>query len=97
LREHIAEVAQVVGHGGFLEILAFQIREIPAVFVLHVSDIPTHRRPFLFGVLVWRFRDFAARSDHRHLLFGLAIGGVVLGAALAGAVEGRALFGWPFV
>lgn len=95
LREHIAEVAQVVGHGGFLEILAFQIREIPAVFVLHVLIFPRTVGLFLFGVVAWRSGILRRASDHRHLLFGLAIGGVVLGAALAAAVEGRALFGWP--
>lgn len=97
LREHIAEVAKVVGHGGFLEILAFQIREIPAVLVLHVLIFPRTVGLFLFGFLAWRSGILRRASDHRPLLFGLAIGGVVFGAALAAAVEGRALFGWPLL
>jgi uncharacterized protein len=95
LREHIAEVAKVVGHGGFLDILAFQIREIPAIFPLHVLIFPRTVGLFLFGVLAWRSGILRRASDHRHLLFGLAIGGVMFGAVLAAAAEGRALFGWP--
>jgi uncharacterized protein len=95
LREHIAEAARVVGHGGFLDIIAFQIREIPALFPLHVLIFPRTVGLFLFGVLAWRSGILRRASDHRHLLVGLAIGGIVFGAALAAAAEGRALFGWP--
>jgi uncharacterized protein len=95
LREHIAEVARVYGHGGFLDIIAFQVREIPAIFPLHVLIFPRTVGLFLFGVLAWRSGILRRASDHRHLLFGLAIGGVVFGAALAAAAEGRTLFGWP--
>jgi uncharacterized protein len=95
LREHIAEVARVYGHGGFLDIIAFQVREIPAIFPLHVLIFPRTVSLFLFGVLAWRSGILRRASDHRHLLFGLAFGGVVLGAALAAAAEGRVLFGWP--
>jgi uncharacterized protein len=93
LREHIAEVAQVVGHGGFKDIIAFQIREIPALFPLHVLIFPRTVGLFLFGVLAWRSGVLRRASDHRSLLFGLAIGGVVFGAALAAAVQGRASSG----
>jgi uncharacterized protein len=95
LREHIAEVARVVGHGGFLDIIAFQVREIPAIFPLHVLIFPRTVGLFLFGVLAWRSGILRRASDHRHLLFGLAIGGVMFGAALTAAAEGRVLFGWP--
>jgi uncharacterized protein len=94
LRDHVAEVARVYGHGGFLEILAFQIREIPALFPLHVLIFPRTVGLFLFGALAWRSGILRRASDHRRLLFGLAVGGVVFGAALAAAAEGRA-FGWP--
>jgi uncharacterized protein len=93
LGEHIAEVAKVVGHGGFLDILAFQIREIPALFPLHVLIFPRTVGLFLFGVLAWRSGVLRRASDYRSLLFGLAIGGVVFGAALAAAVQGRASSG----
>jgi uncharacterized protein len=95
LREHVAEVARVYDHGGFLDILAFQVREIPAIFPLHVLIFPRTVGLFLFGALAWRSGILRRASDHRHLLFRLALGGAVFGAALAAAAEGRALFGWP--
>jgi uncharacterized protein len=95
LREHVAEAAKVYGHGGFLEILLFEIREIPAIVVLHVWIFPRTVGLFLCGVVAWRSGILRRVSHHRQLLLGLAIGGVAFGAVLAAAVEGRALFGWP--
>jgi uncharacterized protein len=95
LREHIAEAASVYGYGGFLEILAFQVREIPAIFPLHVLIFPRTVGLFLFGALAWRTGILLRPSDNRSLLIGLAIGGALFGAALAIAAQGRALFGWP--
>src|SRR6202043_2307826 len=53
IREHIAQAAIAYGDGGFLDVLAFRIREIPAIFPLHVLIFPRTIALFLFGALVW--------------------------------------------
>lgn len=92
IRDHIAEAASAY-RGGFLDVLAFRIREIPAMFPLHVLIFPRTIALFLFGALVWRCGILRRASDHRRLLFGVAVGGVLIGAALTLA-EGYAPFGW---
>jgi uncharacterized protein len=93
IRDHIAEAASAY-RGGFLDVLAFRIREIPAMFPLHVLIFPRTIALFLFGALVWRCGILRRASQHRRLLFGVAVGGVLIGAALTLAAEGYAPFGW---
>ncbi len=95
IRSHIAEAAQVYGTGGVWDVLAFRIREIPAIFPLHVLIFPRTIALFLFGALAWRTGIFLRPSDHRRPLFSLAIVGLVFGVGLTVAAQGRAMFGWP--
>ena len=95
IRNHIAEAAQAYGTGGVLDVLAFRVREIPALFPLHVLIFPRTIALFLFGALAWRTGIFLRISGHRRLLFNLAMGGLVLGVGLTLAAQGRAMFGWP--
>jgi uncharacterized protein len=95
MRELIAEAASVHGNGGFLDVLAFRIREIPAIFPLHVLIFPRTVALFLFGVLAWRSGILRRTSRHRGLLFSVAMGAVLFGGALTVAAHGRDLFGWP--
>lgn len=95
IRDHIGEAATAYGDGGFLDVLAFQIREIPAIFPLHVLIFPRTIALFLFGALCWRSGILRRASQHRSLLFGLALVWVLFGAALIIATQGRALSGWP--
>jgi uncharacterized protein len=94
IRDHIREAAIAYGDGGFLDVLAFRIREIPAIFPLHVLIFPRTIALFLFGALAWRTGILRRASQHRRLLFGIAIGGVVCGGALTLAAENDAWFGW---
>jgi uncharacterized protein len=94
IREHITQAAIAYGDGGFQDVLAFRIREIPAMFTLHVLIFPRTIALFLFGALVWRSGILRRTSEHRRLLFGVAIGGIVCGGALSLAAAG-AWFGWP--
>jgi uncharacterized protein len=96
IRDHIAQAASAYGDGGFLDVLAFRIREIPAIFPLHVLIFPRTIALFLFGALVWRSGILRRASQHRRLLFGLAVGGVVCGGALTLAAEGYVAFGWSW-
>jgi uncharacterized protein len=96
IRDHIAQAAAAYGDGGFLEVLAFRIREIPAIFPLHVLIFPRTIALFLFGALAWRCGILRRASQYRRLLFGIAVSGVVCGGALTLAAEGYALFGWSW-
>jgi uncharacterized protein len=96
IRDHIARAAIAYGDGGFLDVLAFRIREIPAIFPLHVLIFPRTIALFLFGALAWRSGILRHASQHRHLLFGIAVAGVVCGGALTLAAEGYASFAWSW-
>jgi uncharacterized protein len=96
IRDHIARAAIAYGDGGFLDVLAFRIREIPAIFPLHVLIFPRTIALFLFGALAWRSGILRHASQHRRLLFGIAVAGVVCGGALTLAAEGYASFAWSW-
>ena len=93
--EHIAEATRAYGDGGFLDVLAFRVREIPAFFPLHVLIFPRTIALFLFGVLAWRSGILQRASEHKSLLFSIAMGGVLFGGALTIVAQERDLFGWP--
>ena len=95
IRVHIAEALQAYGTGAGLDVLAFRVREIPAIFPLHALIFPRTVALFLFGVLAWRLGIFLRASQHRRLLLTLATGGLILGVGLTVAAQGRAMFGWP--
>ena len=92
---HVAEARQVYGGGGFLEVLTFRIREIPAIFPLHLLIFPRTIALFLFGALAWRTGIFLCASEHRCLLLNLAMGGLFVGVGLTLVAQGPAMFGWP--
>jgi uncharacterized protein len=91
MRAHIAEAAQAYGTGGILDALVFRVREIPAIFPLHALIFPRTIALFLFGGLAWRTGILLCPSNHRRLLFKVAVAGLILGAGLTVAV----MFGWP--
>ena len=93
--EHIAQATMAYGDGGFLDVLAFRVREIPAMFPLHVMIFPRTIALFLFGALAWRTGILQHASEHRSLLFSIALSGVLFGGALTVAAQWRDLFGWP--
>jgi uncharacterized protein len=95
IRDHIAQAAIAYGDGGFLDVLAFRIREIPAISALHVAIFPRTIALFLFGALVWRSGMLRRTPQHKRLLFGIAAGGILTGGALTFAAEDTSWFGWP--
>jgi uncharacterized protein len=95
MRELVAEAASAYGNGGFLDVLAFRMREMPAILPLHVLIFPRTVALFLFGVLAWRSGILRRASGHRKLLFSIALFGVLFGSALTLAAQGRDFFGWP--
>src|SRR6266481_3152318 len=93
--EHIAEATRAYGDGGFLDVLAFRVREIPAMFTLLVLIFPRTIALFLFGALAWRSGILRRASEHKSLLLSIAIGGVLFGGALTVTAQWRDPFGWP--
>jgi uncharacterized protein len=91
IKDHVAEARQVYGAGGFLEILAFRVRETASILPLHIFILPRTIALFLFGMLVWRTDVIR----HRRTLVSAATIGIVVGAALTVASEQPALLGLP--
>jgi uncharacterized protein len=81
MRAHITEATRVYGSGGFLDVLAFRVSEIPAIFPLHVLIFPRTVALFLFGALAWR-SGLVRRAPQRALWFA-AIAGILCGGALS--------------
>jgi uncharacterized protein len=91
----VANATRAYSTGGFFDVLAFRIREVPAIFPLHVMVFPRTVGLFLFGAFVWRSGVLRDASANRRLLFGVATVGILLGGALSLAAAGRELFDWP--
>jgi uncharacterized protein len=82
IRAHVAEADRVYGHGGFLDVLAFRIREVSAIYPLHALIFPRTIALFLLGVLAWRAGMLLRPEARRPLLLGLGAGGSIIGAGL---------------
>jgi uncharacterized protein len=95
MTNHIAQATRTYGTGGFLDVLAFRIQELPFIFPLHVLVFPRTIALFLFGVLTWRIGILRRASTDRGLLFGMMLAGILIGLGLTLAAEGQVLFGWP--
>jgi uncharacterized protein len=65
------------------------------MFPLLVEIFPRTIALFLFGALAWRSGILQRASEHKRLLLGIAIGGVLFGGALTVAAQWRDLFVWP--
>jgi uncharacterized protein len=80
LRQDVAEAHRIYATGGFLDVLAFRLREIPLFVPLHVFIFPRTIGLFLLGAFAWR--TGILRNPPRHLLFLIAAACIGLGAAL---------------
>lgn len=97
LKDHVAEARQVYGIGGFLDILAFRIREVSALLPLHVAIFPRTLALFLFGMLAWRTDIVRRPAAHWRLLLTVAITGILVGGALTAAEQTRTVSGLPWL
>jgi uncharacterized protein len=89
LARDAAEAHRIYPTGGFLEVLAFRLHEIPLIAVLHLYIFPRTIGLFLLGALVWR--TGVLRNPPRHLLFSITGACIGLGAALVLAHAGRVI------
>jgi uncharacterized protein len=80
LRQGVAEAHRIYATGGFLDVLAFRLRELPLWAPLHAFIFPRTIGLFLLGAFAWR--TGILRNPPRHLLSAIAAGCIGLGAAL---------------
>ena len=80
LPQDVADAHRIYATGGFLDVLAFRLREIPLIAALHVYIFPRTIGLFLLGAFAWR--TGILRNPSRHLLFSIAAACIGLGAAL---------------
>ena len=80
MSQDVAEAHRIYATGGFLDVLAFRLREIPLIAPLHAYIFPRTIGLFLLGAFAWR--TGILRNPPRHLLFSIAAACIGLGAAL---------------
>ena len=80
IAQDVTDANRIYATGGFLDALAFRLREIPLIAALHVYIFPRTIGLFLLGAFAWR--TGILRNPSRHLLFSIAAACIGLGAAL---------------
>jgi uncharacterized protein len=95
MTQNVAEATQIYGSGGFAEVLAFRVDELPAFLPLHVSMFPRTVALMLIGAAAWRADLFRTGSRANLRLPLLAAVGILIGGALAATHENEWLrVGW---
>jgi uncharacterized protein len=84
IRQHVAEATRIYATGGFFDVLAFRLHEIPLIFPLHVFIFPRTIGLFLLGALAWR-TGIVRRLPRRLLFIGVPCIGLGMALILSGA------------
>jgi uncharacterized protein len=82
MAQDVTEANRIYGSGGFLEILAFRIRELPLIAPLHLYVFPRTAGLFLLGAWAWRSGILKNPAAYRGLVLAVAVAGISLGLAL---------------
>ena len=80
MRENVAQADRIYAAGGFLDVLAFRLRELALFVPLHANIFPRTIGLFLLGAFAWR--TGILRNPPHRLLFSIAIACIGLGATL---------------
>jgi uncharacterized protein len=80
IERDVQEANRIYATGGFSDVLAFRLREIPLIIPLHVYMFPRTLGLFLLGALAWR--SGVMRTPHQPLLVATGAACVALGALL---------------
>lgn len=89
--QNVADANRIYATGGFLDVLAFRLHEIPLIVPLHVFILPRTIGLFLLGALAWRAGIL--KNPPRHLLLSIAVVGIGLGATLVILNHTKRFFG----
>jgi uncharacterized protein len=95
LAQDVVEAHRIYSTGGFLDVLAFRLREIPLIAKLHVYILPRTIGLFLLGALAWR--TGILRKPPRRLIFSITAVCIGLGAGLILAHAARLIGGGRIV
>ncbi|MEH2532102.1 uncharacterized protein V1277_001516 [Bradyrhizobium sp. AZCC 1588] len=79
ITQHVADATRVYATGGFLDVLAFRLRELPLFVPLHAFIFPRTIGLFLLGAFAWRTGILQSRPQH---LLSIAAPCIGLGALL---------------
>jgi uncharacterized protein len=97
MTQAVAEATRVYGSGGFADVLAFRIRELPGLLPLHLFIFPRTVALMLIGAAVWRAGLFQRGSRASRRLPMAAAIGVGCGATLAAThANGLLDLGWQW-
>ena len=82
MTQNVADAGRIYGSGGFAEMLAFRVHELPGFLPLHLSIFPRTVALMLMGAAIWRagvFRTGSRASRYLPLVaaIGIAVGGVL--------------------
>jgi uncharacterized protein len=95
MTQNVAEAMRIYGSGGFAEVLAFRVQELPGFLPLHLFILPRTVALMLIGAAVWRAGLFRTGSRVRQCLPLAAAIGILVGGALAVAhANGWLRLGW---
>jgi uncharacterized protein len=89
MTQTVAEAARVYGSGGFAEVLAFRVHELPGFLPLHLSIFPRTVALMLMGAAAWRAGLFRMGSRAARCLPLIAVIGLLVGGILAVAHANR--------
>lgn len=95
MMQTVAEARRIYGSGGFAEVLAFRIHELPGYLPLHVFMFPRTVALMLLGAVAWRADLFRAGSRASRSLPIVASIGLLAGGVLAvSQANGWLHLGW---
>jgi uncharacterized protein len=87
MARNVAEANHIYASGGFFEVLAFRIRELPLILPLHIYVFPRTLGLFLCGALAWRAGILRNPATSDRLLFLIGVSGILFGLTLTLASE----------
>ena len=95
MTQNVAEAMRIYGSGGFAEVLAFRVHELPGLLPLHLFMFPRTVALMLIGAALWRAGVFRAGSRTSQYLSLIAVIGILVGGILAVAhTNGWLRLGW---
>ncbi|WP_109126599.1 DUF418 domain-containing protein, partial [Dyella sp. C11] len=83
LQDRVQTATAVYAHGSWLEVVKYNLSEVPSIIPLHIFIAPRTFGLFLLGVLAWRTGLVRQPERHRRLLVGMAIVGLIGGFGMS--------------
>jgi uncharacterized protein len=95
LQDVVAQAAQAYGHGGYGQVFAQRLRELPGIFSLEAFVFPRTLGLMLLGALAWRSGVIGKAGERARTTAACGAVLVTLGLTLTFASTARQYSGWP--